>query len=468
MTIQGLIAKGESDVLEFKASFGKDVIETICAFANHKGGTVLIGVSKDSKVVGVTCGVESIQNWVNEVKQNTMPSIIPDIATASVNGRVVVIIRVDEFPVKPVACRDRYFKRVANSNHRLTLTEIANIHIQSLQLSWDAYPENQATTKDLSPRKMKAFLKRVREGGRFKGEGDWQVVLEKLGYLKNGVPTHAAMILFGKNDSPYQLHIGRFKTPSTIIDDRMIRGTLFDVVEDAMKFIISHLRVAFEITGEIQRREIFDYPVPALRELLLNAVVHRDYTSPTDIQIKIFDNAITFFNPGKLYGGMTVSQLQTDTYQSSTRNKLIAEAFYLTHDIEKYGSGYIRIRQEIAAYPTMCFDYRESGDGFLASVSYQEQKMATTTQPINAMNGVVNGATNGATNGAINDLLNLIAKEPGNRIPFFIQHIPSTSKRTIQRWLAELRTHGHIEFRGSNKKGGYFFKPPNVEQGSTK
>jgi ATP-dependent DNA helicase RecG len=121
------------------------------------------------------------------------------------------------------------------------LTEIANIHIQSLQLSWDAYPENQATAKDLSPRKMKAFLKRVREGGRFKGEGDWQVVLEKLGYLKNGVPTHAAMILFGKNDSPYQLHIGRFKTPSTIIDDRMIRGTLFDVVEDAMKFIISHL-----------------------------------------------------------------------------------------------------------------------------------------------------------------------------------------------------------------------------------
>ena len=327
MIIQRLIAKGESDVLEFKASFGKDVIETVCAFANHKGGTVLVGVAEGGKVVGVMCGVESIQNWVNEVKQNTMPSIIPDIATASVKGKVVVIIRVDEFPVKPVACRDRYFKRVANSNHRLTLTEIANIHMQSLQLSWDAYPENQATAKDLSPRKMKSFLKRVKEGGRFKGEGDWQVILEKLGYLKDGVPTHAAMILFGKNDPPYQLHIGRFKTPSTIIDDRMIRGTLFDVVEEAMKFIISHLKVAFEITGEIQRREIFDYPVTALRELLLNAVVHRDYTSPTDIQIKIFDNAITFFNPGRLYGDLTIAKLKTDSYQSRTRNKLIAEAF---------------------------------------------------------------------------------------------------------------------------------------------
>ena len=186
------------------------------------------------------------------------------------------------------------------------------------------------------------------------------------------------MVLFGKNDPPYALHIGRFKTPSMIIDDRMIRGTLFDVVEDAMKFIMSHIKVAFEITGEIQRREIFEYPTAALRELLLNAVVHRDYTSPTDIQIKIFDNAITFFNPGRLYGDLTIEKLKTDSYQSRTRNKLIAEAFYLTRDIEKYGSGYIRVRQEIAVYPTMNFDYEESGDGYFVSVNYREQKTVTT------------------------------------------------------------------------------------------
>jgi ATP-dependent DNA helicase RecG len=163
-----------------------------------------------------------------------------------------------------------------------------------------------------------------------------------------------------------------------IIDDRMIRGTLFAVVEEAMKFIISHLKVAFEITGKIQRNEIFEYPVPALRELLLNAVVHRDYTSPTDIQIKIFDSAITFFNPGKLYGGLTVEQLKTDQYQSRTRNKLIAEAFYLTHDIEKYGSGYLRVRKEIADYPTMDFQYEESGDGYLVRLEYSEQRIEST------------------------------------------------------------------------------------------
>ena len=75
-----------------------------------------------------------------------------------------------------------------------------------------------------------------------------------------------------------------------------------------------------------------------------------------------YDNAISFFNPGRLYGDLTIEKLKTDSYQSRIRNKLIAEAFYLTRDIEKYGSGYIRIRREIADYPTM------KKDGLLARV----------------------------------------------------------------------------------------------------
>ena len=86
--------------------------------------------------------------------------------------------------------------------------------------------------------------------------------------------------------------------------------------------------------------------------------------SPTCIQ---FDR-ITFFNPGRLFGDLTVEKLQRDDYQSRTRNKLVAEAFYLTGDIENYGSGFIRVRKEIGTYPTMVFAYEESGDGFLVSL----------------------------------------------------------------------------------------------------
>lgn len=92
--------------------------------------------------------------------------------------------------------------------------------------------------------------------------------------------------------------------------------------------------------------------------------MHRDYTNPVDTQIKVFDNSISFFNSGDLYGDLTIDQLKRDDYQSRTRNKLIAEAFYLTKDIEKYESGFIRVRDEIRKYPSMVFSYQESGNGF--------------------------------------------------------------------------------------------------------
>jgi ATP-dependent DNA helicase RecG len=87
------------------------------------------------------------------------------------------------------------------------------------------------------------------------------------------------------------------------------------------------MKVAFEITGvTTQRTEILEYPLPAIRELILNCLIHRDYLSPIDAQIKVFDNYITFYNPGKLYGDLIVEDLKTDKYQAEARNKLLAEA----------------------------------------------------------------------------------------------------------------------------------------------
>jgi ATP-dependent DNA helicase RecG len=117
---------------------------------------------------------------------------------------------------------------------------------------------------------------------------------------------------------------------STILDDRYITDTLFEAVEQAMKCIVSHISVAFEFDGGLRRKERFSHPLPALREALLNAVVHRDYTDPSDIQIKIFDDRITFFSPGGFYGGLKAADLQTDHYPSRLRNKLVAEAFSIS------------------------------------------------------------------------------------------------------------------------------------------
>ena len=151
------------------------------------------------------------------------------------------------------------------------------------------------------------------------------------------------------------------------------------LLNEFMVTIVSHLKFAFDIRvvgTSTQRIEIPEYPLEAIRELLLNCIVHRDYQSPTDIQIKVFDNSIVFFNPSGLYGNITEEDLKTDSYKVSTRNRQVAEAFYLTKDIEKYGSGFVRIRGLIADYPTMQFFYRNENYGFSAGFSYEVQKKA--------------------------------------------------------------------------------------------
>ena len=150
-----LIAAGESDVLELKQSFNKEAIQTISAFANTKGGTLLIGINASNEIVGIQFGEETIQNYMNQIKQATSPSIFPDIETIEINGKWILVISVDEFPVKPISYKDRYYKRVQNSNHVMNLAEISNMHLQSLQLSWDAYEYPNGSLKDIDMVKNK-------------------------------------------------------------------------------------------------------------------------------------------------------------------------------------------------------------------------------------------------------------------------------------------------------------------------
>ena len=184
--------------------------------------------------------------------------------------------------------------------------------------------------------------------------------LTKLKLIQDGRPTLAAMLLFGNHG--YTLHIGRFKAADTIIDDLLIKTPLTTALDEAMIFIKKHINLSYDFDGSLQRKERWQYPLEGLRELLLNAVVHRDYKNTSDIVIKIFDDRILFTSPGRIYGNLTIEDLERDDYVSSIRNKLLAEAFYLMGEIEKYGTGFVRIRQWLKAYPDVGYEISEMGD----------------------------------------------------------------------------------------------------------
>ena len=439
------IAAGESQTRDFKASFDKASIESLVAFANAQGGTVLVGVSDAGMVKGITVGKETLSEWLGQIKSATSPSIIPELITQKIDGKTVVVINVAEFPVKPVSTRGRYFKRVASSNHQLNAGEIADLYMQSLQLSWDAYEAPGTSLEALSTPKIQRFIRLVNEHGRFSLDGEPVAALQKLNYIVNGHPTWAAMLLFAEEPLRHHIHIGRFKAPSMIIDDRQITDTLFEAVDQAMKFIVSHISVAFDFDGSIQRKERFAYPLPALREVLLNAVVHRSYTDPSDIQIKIFDDKITLFSPGAFYGGISIADIQADNYRSSLRNKLVAEGFYLINAIEKYGSGFIRIRKALKEYPEIDFEFKEFTGGVMVIFAQKSSK--------SSLEGV-SGGVSGGVNPELDQLLELIQSQPGLRVTELVSQTGKPA-RTIERWIKQLKDSQHIEFRGAPKTGGY-------------
>ncbi len=155
----------EDQHTEFKSSFTDGVIESLTAFANSSGGRVLVGVDDNGKPVkGFTLGSESLQKWVNEIKNKTQPSIIPDVDEIDLVGTKVGVLSVKEFPVKPVAFKGRYYKRVNNANHQLSLTEIADLYLRSFNTSWDSYINPDRALDDLSLDKVVKFIEKNNQG----------------------------------------------------------------------------------------------------------------------------------------------------------------------------------------------------------------------------------------------------------------------------------------------------------------
>lgn len=368
-----ILKSGESETAEFKENFDKETIETVGAFSNTRGGCILIGVKNDSRVIGANISNETLKDWANIISQVSEPTVIPEIREERICEKQIIIIQIPEYPLKPVSIRGRCFRRVATSNRQMSPQEIAHMHLLSTGNSWDALVARDNALDAIDIEKVEHYIKVATTTGRrkFSPTEDRHQILGKLELIKTDGPTWASVLLFGiRPQSPLtqaQAHCGRFKNSVTIIDNRLIEGSIIDQVDDVMDFIRKNISVQFVITGKPQREEIWDYPLDALREAIINALCHRDYSHTADIQIKIFDDFIQIWSPGPLPFGMTIKELYEPTHSSKPRNKLIAQIFYDMGLIERYGSGIQRMINACieAGLPEPAFE--ETFGGFLVT-----------------------------------------------------------------------------------------------------
>lgn len=343
-----LIKSRESGIVEFKEAFDRETVEAIGAFANTKGGVVIIGVSDKGKIKGVSIGKATLSGWTNQISQSAEPRVIPEIEQVKIEGKEIAIIRIKEYPIKPISIKGKCFRRVGNSNRAMTAQEISEMHLHSIGSSWDAFPAQNKTIADIDLKKVARYIKEANANGRRKIEDEPKDVLHKLEFIRDKKAAWAAILVFGKEPqrplSQSAVHCGRFKIDKTqILDDLMIETDLIGQVDEVIKFITRHISVRYEFEGKPKRKEIWEYPLEALREAVINAVVHRDYSISSNVQVEIYDDRIEIWNPGGLLPGITVEDLYKKEHKSVTRNKLIAQIFYDIGYIEKYGSGTIKI-----------------------------------------------------------------------------------------------------------------------------
>ena len=263
------LQKGENESIEFKKNFDNSVIISLNAFANTKGGKVLIGVRDDRSICGVEINIETIQNWINEVKNKTTPSIIPNVEVVEIESKSIVLFEVDEYPIKPVAIKGRYYKRVKNSNHQMLITEIADEHLKTVNSSWDFYRDTNHTLENISLEKVEKYIHEYEKWKNTQVDYKPLDFLSKKEILKGSNLTFGAYLLFAKELCIISdIQIGRFKSDTKIIDSISLSTDILTELDEIIAFIRKHLMVEFIIQENHRGRSVLIILKKQLEKLL--------------------------------------------------------------------------------------------------------------------------------------------------------------------------------------------------------
>ncbi|MBC8385925.1 MAG: putative DNA binding domain-containing protein [Candidatus Cloacimonetes bacterium] len=337
--------KSKSQTLDYKEEINDAVFQTISAFANTKGGEIIVGISNKEEGKGLEISNQEVDDFTNRVVR--LMGIHPEMKLSEIDNQTILKIDVRKSH-QPISFLGKYYKRVGITNRLMKDDELRDFFIKGV--NWDSYSD-EYSYDEIDEVSIRKFLKLAIYNGRLSSASEQENpknILEKLKLIDSGKITNAAIILFGKNPQKHFINaivrIGRFKDQATIIGDKKIDGNLFRIAEEAENTIKQFINVRYEIKDSFQRKEIWDYPLTAIREALFNAIIHRDYfKSNIQTQIKIFDNFIWFYNPGVLPEGLTIEKLRS-VHPSIARNPLIMNVFYLAGFVEEYGSGFERIK----------------------------------------------------------------------------------------------------------------------------
>ena len=334
----------ETHIVENKTIWKDEWLEWICGFANADGGTLYIGITDKQQIVGVENSKKLMEDIPNKIVSKL--NIYPDVRLLEREGKVIIEIEVR--PSEEAVTLDGVlYKRVGATNQIVKGQALKDFYARKMNATWDSRIIRGTSVDDINPEAVKYFLQKGIDKGRLPKESindSTEKVLKNLEVMTdNGELTIAALLLFGKNPQHYCLNarikIGRFgQSQAALMNQDLIDGDLIRMADRVMDTLDAKYLIRPIHYEGMQRKEPLELPEDGLREILYNAICHKDYNGP-DSQMRVFDDRITFWNQGSLPSGITPESI-FKPHDSHPRNRLIANAFYMAGFVEAWGRGY--------------------------------------------------------------------------------------------------------------------------------
>jgi len=362
--ISELIKTGEGYTIEFKKSISKSLSKEICAFANASGGKIIVGVKNDGNIVNSEFNNDDLSQ-IQDYANNLDPAIKVHIDKV----KNILVIYVPEGKEKPYRSSRGFYLRVGANSQKLSRNEIKKLFQKENHIKYERKISFDFDYSEIDTEKYKEYLNNAKISNKLSQSH----VFRNLNLLTDNKLNNAAILFFGKNVYKYFLNssiicgLYKGKSKTNILDRKEFKEDLINNFERAFKWIQSKLNTNFIIKGT-KRIEKLEIPEEVIRELLLNAIVHRDYISNGHVQVDIFIDRIEISNPGSLLfdrkelGNISVS-----------RNPIIQDLMFRANYVEKIGSGINRIKK-ILSEEEINYQFKISSNYFRVVVFRKNEK----------------------------------------------------------------------------------------------
>ena len=469
--LKNKLFSGESINIEYKVEMPKKsekYMKTVVAFANGRGGRIVFGVDdKTLNIVGMNPDTifQTMDSITNAISDSCEPKIYPDVTLQSIDDKTIIVVEIHPGPMRPYYIKnkglvDGTYVRVAGTSRHAEGYMLKELILEGQNRYFDNEPceyleINEDDIKDLCDKMKKIAIENTWNDEEKAAIRDvtknilitWGILKEDNGKI---IPTNAYALLTGKMQiqPTIQCAVFKGKTRAYFVDRREFSGPIQDQVQLAFQYVLEKINMGMQIKG-IYRQDVYELPINSVRELIANAVAHRNYLEPGNIQVAIFDDRLEVTSPGMLLN--TVSIKKMIEWYSRLRNPAIANAFAYMKIIEKWGTGIPRILRECKEYGLKKPELIDFDGDFRVNMYRREEKSKTTQTTTQTTTQITTQTTIKLTKND-HEILQVIQNNPALSQKEIAMELGWTVDR-VKYYLNKMKKQEAIRRIGSSHKG---------------